>query len=97
MRFFKVVTYTTGEEFETHEFLVDEPVFRVYQKAIAEGKDFIVAEDRVIKRKMIKEIVPADKEVSEYFRCGITPKMLGLPDRPRLEEEKPRRSGFLHV
>lgn len=98
MRFFKVVTYTTGEEFETHEFYVDEPTFRIYQKAIAEGRDFIVAEDRVIKRKMIKEIIPADKDIAEYKKVGVTHKQLGLPERPLLEQNKePKKEGFLGI
>ena len=88
MRYFKLVTYTDGSEYETHEKLIDEPTFRKYQKALAEGNDFIITEDRVIKRKMIKEILPADDVVGEYVRSGVSLKSLGLPETPMIEEKK---------
>ena len=71
MRYWKLIIYTTGEEYETKEFLINEPEFRQYQKAIAEGKDFLVLEDKVIKRNQIKEILPADEIVSEYRKQGL--------------------------
>ena len=88
MRYFKLVTYTDGSEYETHEKLIDELTFRKYQKAIIEGADFIVAEDRVIKRKMIKEIIPADEIVAEHIRSGISLKTLGLPERVAIAESE---------
>ena len=86
MRYFKLITYTTGGEFETHEKLIDEPTFRQYQKAMIEGKDFLVLEDRIIKRNMIKEILPADADVKEYLAQGTSLKTLGLPENPKLDE-----------
>lgn len=93
MRYFKLITYTSGEEYETKETLIDEPTFRQFQKAIVDQKDFIVLENKVIKRGMIKEILPADDIIKEYERSGITPKQLGLKETPELEEKKV--GGFL--
>ena len=93
MRYFKLITYTSGEEYETKETLIDEPTFRQFQKAIVEQKDFIVLENKVIKRSMIKEILPADDIIAEYERSGITPKQLGLKENIKLEEKKV--GGFL--
>ena len=86
MRIWKLVIWTTGEQYDTKEFYIDEPKFRQYLKAIAEDKDFIIMEDRVIKRTMIKEIMPADGEIREYLEQGSTLKSLGLPENPLLEE-----------
>lgn len=86
MRYWKIVIYTTGEKYETTEFYIDESKFRQYQKAIAEDKDFIIMEDRVIKRNMIKEILPANTEIREYLEQGSTLKSLGLPENLKLEE-----------
>ncbi len=85
MRYFKMVIYTTGGDFETREWLIDEPTFRQYQKAIAEGGTHLVLEDRVIKVSSIKEIMPATSEVREYLAQGYTLKGLGLPERGLLE------------
>lgn len=98
MRYFKLVHYTSGEEYETSEFYINEPTFRKYQRAIAEDKDLLVLEDRVIKIKMIKEIMPAGAEIAEYRRMGIGFKELGLPECPQLEEGiKTEEEGFTKI
>lgn len=86
MRYFKVIVYTTGEDFETRETLVDEPTFRQYQKAILEGREFLVLENKVVKTKLIKEILPADADVREQLATGMTLESLGLPENPQIEE-----------
>lgn len=86
MRYFKVIVYTTGEDFETRETLVDEPTFRQYQKAILEGREFLVLENKVVKTKLIKEILPADADVREQLAVGMTLESLGLPENPQIEE-----------
>ena len=88
MRFWKFIYWTTGAEYETTEFYIGEPDFRKYQRAIIEGKELLVMEDRVIKVKMVKEIVPADEDVKDYLKMGITLKQLGLKELPKLEEAK---------
>lgn len=82
MRYWKFITYTDGSEYATHERLIDETAFRKYQKAMVEGVDFFVLEDRIIKRKMIKEVVPADDIVREYVESGISLESLGLWENP---------------
>jgi len=72
MRYYKVIQYGDGEEYSTKEMIIDEPTFRQYQKLIAEGKERIVLEDRIISVSSIKEIVPADDDVAEYKKMGIT-------------------------
>lgn len=95
MRIWKIVIWTTGEEYETREFYIDESKFRQYQKAILDDKEFIVMEDRVIKRSMIKEIIPANDEVKEYLEQGSSLKSLGLPEIPKLENKTfPQIEGF---
>mgnify|MGYP001578278843 CR=1 FL=1 len=93
MRYFKLVLYTTGGEYETKESYIDESTFRQFQRAVVEGKDFIVLENKVIKRSLIKEIQPADEEVREYREMGVL-HLLGLKDLPQIEGEKPME-GFL--
>jgi len=88
MRIWKLIYYTTGEQYETSEFYIDEPKFRQYQKAILEGSEFLVLEDRVIKTKMIKEILPAEKEVEDYLRQGVRPDLLGLPKNFKIAPPK---------
>ena len=88
MRFWKLVIYTKGEDYETREFFIDEPTFRQYQEAIVGDKEFIIMKDRVIKRSMIKEILPADTDIKEYLDQGSTLAQLGLPERTLIEENK---------
>ena len=86
MRYFKVVTWTTGEDYETKEFYIDEIDFRKYQNALAGGNEFLMSDDRVIRRSQIKEIVQADGEIKEYLKCGLSLKTLNLPKREKLTE-----------
>ena len=95
MRYWKIVVFTNGGDYETYEKLIDEPMFRQFQKAYAEGKEDIILEDRIIKRKMIKEIVPADEEIKEHKATGMF-KYLGLQESSKLESGV-KKSGFLSV
>ena len=85
-RYYKLIVYTTGDEYETRETLIDEIAFRQIQRSIANGSDFIIFEDRVIKRNMIKEITSADDEVREFAKMGLSPARLGIPERKALPE-----------
>ena len=96
MRYFKLVTYISGgKDYETQEKLIDEPMFRSYQRAIIDGKELLVLEDRVIKLSSIKEILPADDIVAEHLKQGLNLKTLGLPERDLLPEGEKERLSFL--
>ena len=83
------MTYVSGgEDFETHETLINLDTFRQYQKAIGDGKEFLILEDRVIKISSIKEILPADDIVNYHLRTGTTLKELGLKEPTMLEQPK---------
>lgn len=82
--YYKLVTYTDGAEYETHEKLIDLDTFRKYQRAIAEGMKILILEDRVIKISSIKEIIPADDIVREYITTGGKLNELGLKESDRL-------------
>jgi hypothetical protein len=71
MKYFKMIFYTTGSDYETMEKLIDEISFRKIQQALANGSDMLIMEDRVIRRNQIKEIISADEEVNEYKRVGL--------------------------
>jgi hypothetical protein len=85
MRYFKMMVYVDGGDYETRETLIDEPTFRQYQKAMLDGAERLVLEDRVIKTTSIKEIFPADDIVHEYLAMGVSLKSIGLPDREDAE------------
>lgn len=88
MRYFKLIFYVEGEDYETSEMLVDEPQFRQYQKAIATGATHLMMKDRVIKTTAIKEILPADDIVREFQASGTPLSRLGLSDKPLIEAPK---------
>lgn len=94
MRYWKVVIYRTGGEWETTEYYIDEPTFRQYQKAIIENKDFIVLENKIIKRTLIKEILPANEEIDEYLKQGVHLKTLGLKELPELQGKNVHLDGL---
>lgn len=77
-----------GEDFETRESLIDEPTFRQYQKAMIEGSEKLVLEDRIIKMSSIAEILPDDGIVKEYLDMGVSLKTLGLKEPLMVESEK---------
>lgn len=79
-RYWNLVIYTTGAEYETRERLIDEETFRQYQKAIMGGATHLVLEDRIIKVSQIKEVLPANDVVREYQDMGIPLKQLGLKE-----------------
>ena len=98
MRYFKVIHFTTGDEYETSEFYIDEPRFRKIQKSILDGAEFLIFEDKLIKRSMLKEIKPAGEEIGEYKKMGISNKTLGLPERPMLEKgDYVEETGFTKI
>ena len=86
MRFFKMMIYVTGEDYETREMIIDEPTFRKYQKAMISGVTHLVLEDKIIKMTSIKEILPADEIIKEYLNEGISLKQLGIKEPQKLEE-----------
>ncbi len=92
MRYFKLIYYTTGLEYETNEILMNEPFFRQIQKAIVENKDYILLEDRVIKRSSIKEITPADEIVKEYLGYNLSLKSIGIREVEQLESGEKDKS-----
>ena len=94
MNYYKVITYAEGENYETREEYIDEPTFRQYQQLISEGKDKLILKERILSVSAIKEILPADDEISEHQRQG-TFNSLGLGN-PQLEQPKQERltSGF---
>ena len=94
MRFFKLTYFTSGEEYDYRERLLDEETFRKVKQAIAEGAEFLMFDDRVIKTKMVKEISPATKEVEEYLSQGHTLIGMGLKSSPRLESAKKELSPY---
>ena len=59
-KYFRIVYYTDGEDYETHEKLVDEPTFRSIQKIMASGGGNVMFENGMIRTSAIKEIMPAD-------------------------------------
>lgn len=89
-KYFKMMTYVTGgEDYETHETLLDLNAFRQFQKAIIEHNDFLVLGDRVIKVSSIKEILPADDIVEYYKSVGQKLENMGIlsgPVAPELSE-----------
>ena len=93
-RYWKINIYVTGEDYETREILIEEPTFRKYQKAIAEGSTHLILEDRVIKTTSIKEILPADEIVQGYLSAGVSLKTLGLKE-PVGIESGPKAPKFL--
>ena len=95
MRFFKLMTFVSGEDYETHEKLIDEPTFRKFQRAFVEGKTHLMLEDRVIKMSSIKEILPADDIIAHRLKMGYTLAEMGFKDTEKLEEAKQAESsGF---
>jgi hypothetical protein len=90
MRYFKLNYYTSEGAYETWEDLIDEPKFRQIQKAILDGNDFIIMENKVIKRSAIREMSPADDIVQYYVSTGSTlegMKLRGSPERIGLSDE----------
>ena len=51
MRVFKVVVYTTGSDFETKEYYVNEPKFRQYQKDNYSNCFFLPIKPEILKRR----------------------------------------------
>ena len=85
MKYFRILQYGDGENYETKETIITEPIFRQYQKLIAEGKEKLVLEDRIISVSSIKEIIPAGEVVAEYQRQGVSDfAKLPAPARPQI-------------
>src|SRR3990167_2763748 len=99
MRYYRLIYYTKdrGEDYETNEKLITEKQFRQYQKAVAENVDYLVLEDRIIKRSSIKEIFPATELLSEYQKMGMPAKELGIEEYPQLEAQKEQEQRFTHI
>ena len=86
MNYYKIITYAEGEDFETRERIINEDVYKLMQKAMAEGAEFIDLGDKgIIRRSSIKEIAPANDIVSEYQKEGVKiDGILDAPDLPKL-------------
>lgn len=88
------MVYVDGDAYETRETLIDEPTFRQYQKAMLDGAERLILEDRVIKTTSIKEILPANDIVKEYLSMGITLKSLGLAERELIGDGTPENKNL---
>jgi len=94
-RYFKLVYFVDGEDYDTMEALLSEQQFRAVQSAINEGKKFLMMENKVIRTQNVKEILPANEIVEEYRKMGIPLKQLGIVESPMLaagvDDEKGRQ------
>lgn len=71
MKYFKIIQYAEGENYQTKETIIPESIFIQYRDLISQGKEKLVLEDRIISVSSIKEIVPADDIVAEYQKEGM--------------------------
>jgi hypothetical protein len=79
-KFYKLITYAEGDNYETREKIITEEAFRQFQDAVINKAEFLVLEDRIIRISSIKEVLPADDEVAEYSRMGVAPEGIQLPE-----------------
>lgn len=96
MRYFKMIQYAEGDNYETKETIITEPIFQQYRQMIAEGKEKLVLQDRIISVSSIKEIVPADDIVAGYQKQGLKIEgLLETPEVPKIAGEimKPKKIG----
>lgn len=87
-KYFKLLTYTGGEDYETRETLINFDTFRKFQQEISEGKDLLILSDRIIKVSSIKEISPADDIVEYHLKTGTSLKSLGLAEPTQADRLK---------
>ena len=94
MRYFKIIYFTNGDEYNTHETILTEPKYREFQKMLGAGADQFIFTDQTIRRSQIKESGPADDIMKEYIAQGLTHKELGLPEPITFEnKEEPKKLG----
>lgn len=82
-KFWKLIFYTGEGEFETKELIINDTQYRQVQKALGEGREFIVLENKpTIKGKLIASITDATDEVGEYQKQNLELPGLSGPNQP---------------
>ncbi len=97
MKYWQIIYYTGEGEFETKEVLINDDQYKQVQKALNEGREFIILENKpTIKSKLIASMNDAGSIVSEYQRLGIKVDGLLMPvEKPKEISNGFRRADFV--